>query len=56
METKIVLTREELMQLILEKTVQRENVKISADASYLGILSLLEDTKNKYLKNRKKNL
>lgn len=42
MKNAIKLSTEELLDLILEKTIQKENLTISSKSSLLAILALLE--------------
>ena len=40
--TKISLTADELLSLLTEKKIQKDNITIYSNASYLSILSMLE--------------
>lgn len=40
--TKISLSADDLLSLLTEKKIQKENVTISSDASYLSIIAMLD--------------
>lgn len=39
---EITLSAEEILDLLLEKTIKKENYKISSDSSFLLIMALLD--------------
>lgn len=45
--TKISLTTDELLSLLTEKKIQKDNITISSNSSFLSILALLETNKGK---------
>jgi hypothetical protein len=46
MKTTITLTTDDIIDLMLEKTVQRENIRLCPNFSFLAIMARLSDEMN----------
>jgi hypothetical protein len=51
MKNTVILTAEEILSLLLEQSISREDFKISCNASFLAIMSLLTHELTKDIKH-----
>lgn len=51
MKKNIELSAEEIISIIKEKSISKQGINISSNASFLSIISLLDDEVNDWLLN-----